>query len=71
MGGRLHANRRHPDHQRRGRQRFTYGAGFAFLFGGQYDFRIEYERLHELGDDFIPGGEAVDVLSFGGTIYFN
>ena len=49
----------------------TYGAGFAFVFDDKYEFRIEYERLHELGDDFIPGGEAVEVGSFSGTIYFD
>ena len=48
----------------------TYGAGFAFMFGEKYDFRIEYERLNELGDDFVPGGEPITVLSLGGTIYF-
>ena len=49
----------------------TYGAGFAWIFSQRYEFRIEYERLHELGDDFIPGGEAVEVGSFGGTIYID
>jgi OOP family OmpA-OmpF porin len=49
---------------------FSYGAGFAYTFG-KYDFRIEYERLYELGDDFVPGGSAVTVLNFAGTIYFH
>ena len=49
---------------------FTYGIGFAFLFAGKYDFRVEYERLNELGDEFVPGGDHITVFSFGGTIYF-
>ena len=49
----------------------TYGIGFAFLFGGKYDFRIEYERLNELGDEFVPGGDHITVFSFGGTIYLD
>jgi OmpA-OmpF porin, OOP family len=48
---------------------FTYGAGFAFTFGEKYDFRIEFERLNELNDDFTPGGSFITVFSFGGTIY--
>ena len=48
---------------------FTYGVGFAFMFGQKYDFRIEYERLNELGDEFVPGGDHITVISFGGTIY--
>jgi len=50
---------------------FTYGAGFAFTFSPDYDFRIEFERLNELGDDFVSGGSAVSVLSFVGTINFH
>ena len=50
---------------------FTYGAGFAFTFSPDYDFRIEFERLNELGDDFTGGGGAVTVLYFAGSIYFN
>ena len=49
---------------------FSYGAGFAYTFG-KYDFRIEYERLYELGDDYEPGGSTVTVLNFAGTIYFH
>jgi hypothetical protein len=49
---------------------FSYGAGFAYTFG-KYDFRIEYERLYELGDAYEPGGSTVTVLNFAGTIYFN
>ena len=50
---------------------FTYGAGFAFTFSEDYDFRIEYERLNELGDDFVAGGSAVTVLYFAGSINFH
>lgn len=50
-------------------EELTYGLGFAFLFGGRYDFRVEYERLNELGDEFVPGGDHITVFSFGGTIY--
>jgi len=49
---------------------FTFGAGFAFTVGQQYDFRVEFERLNELNDDFTPGGSYITVFSFGGTIYF-
>lgn len=48
---------------------FTYGIGFAFLFNQKYDFRVEYERLNELGDEFVPGGDSITVFTFGGTIY--
>lgn len=50
---------------------FTYGLGFAFMFGEKYDFRIEYERLNELGDEFVPGGDFITVFSFGGTVYLD
>lgn len=49
----------------------TYGAGFAVTFGGKYDFRFEFERLNELSDDFVPGGDAITSLNLGGTIYFD
>ena len=49
----------------------TYGLGYAFTFGGIYDFRIEFERLNELSDDFISGGESITSLNLGGTIYFD
>ena len=49
---------------------FTFGAGFAFTIEKKYDFRIEFERLNELNDDFTPGGSYITVFSFGGTIYF-
>ncbi len=48
---------------------FTYGIGFAFEFNQNYDLRIEYERLNELGDEFVPGGDAITVFTIGGTIY--
>jgi len=50
---------------------FTYGAGFAFTFSPDYDFRIEFERLNELGDDFTHGGAEVVVLYFAGNVNFN
>ncbi len=49
----------------------SYGIGFAFTFDRKYDLRIEYERLHELGDDFAAGGTAVDSLNFTGSIYLD
>ena len=49
---------------------FTYGAGFAFTFSPDYDFRIEFERLNDLGDDFVPGGAPIEVLYFAGSIKF-
>ena len=48
---------------------FTYGAGYAFEFNEIYDFRIEFERLNELGDDFDPGGSAVTTLNVSASIY--
>ncbi|MDH3449264.1 MAG: outer membrane beta-barrel protein [Gammaproteobacteria bacterium] len=50
---------------------FTYGMGFAFLFDDKYDFRVEFERLNELGDDFIPGGSFVTVFTLSGTVYID
>ncbi len=50
---------------------FTYGIGYAFTFGEKYDFRIEYESLNDLNDDFVPGGSSITALSFGGTVYFD
>ena len=49
----------------------TYGAGFALTFGGKYDFRIEFERLNELSDKFVPGGDAITAFNLGGTIYID
>ena len=49
----------------------TYGVGFAFTFDSQYDLRIEYERLSDLGDEFAPGGTAIDSLNFTGTVYID
>jgi hypothetical protein len=48
---------------------FTFGAGFAFTFNERYDFRVEFERLNELDDNFTPGGDYITVFSFGGTVY--
>jgi OOP family OmpA-OmpF porin len=50
---------------------FTYGAGFAFTFSPDYDFRIEFERLNDLGDDFVPGGAPIEVLYLSGSINFH
>ncbi len=30
--------------------------------------RDAYLRLNELGDEFVPGGDAITVFTFGGTI---
>ena len=49
---------------------FTYGAGFAWQIDKQYDLRFEFERLHDLGNDFVPGGSGIDVFNIAGTIYF-
>jgi OOP family OmpA-OmpF porin len=50
---------------------FTYGMGFAFLFGEKYDFRVEFERLNDLDDNFVDGGSSITSFSFGGTIYLD
>jgi len=50
---------------------FTYGAGFAFTFSADYDIRIEFERLNDLGDDYVPGGAPIEVLYFAGSINFH
>lgn len=49
---------------------FTFGAGFAFTFAEKYEFRVEFERLNELDDNFTPGGSYITLFSFGGTINF-
>ena len=50
---------------------FTYGAGFAFTFSEKYDFRIEYERLNELDDNFTPGGAPISSLNFSASVYLD
>jgi hypothetical protein len=50
---------------------FTYGIGFAFLFHQKYDFRVEFERLNDLGDEFVPGGDSITVFTLGGSIYLD
>ena len=50
---------------------FTFGVGFAFAFDQKYEFRIEFERLNELDDNYTPGGSYITVFSFGGTINFD
>jgi OOP family OmpA-OmpF porin len=49
---------------------FTFGAGFAFAFDQKYEFRLEFERLNELDNNFTPGGSYITVFSLGGTINF-
>jgi OOP family OmpA-OmpF porin len=49
---------------------FTFGAGFAFAFAEKYEFRVEFERLNELDDDFTPGGSYITMFSFGAAIKF-
>ncbi len=50
---------------------FTYGAGFAWQFDEKYELRFEFERLHELGDEFTPGGAYASNFTIGGVIQFN
>ncbi len=50
---------------------FSFGAGFAWAFGGKYELRFEFERLHELGDGFNPGGAYVSNFTIGGAIQFH
>ena len=50
---------------------FTYGAGYAATFGGKYDLRFEIERLNDLSDDFVRGGDAITSFNIGGTIHFD
>lgn len=50
---------------------FTYGAGYAFTFGGKYDLRLEFERLNDLSDAYASGGDAITSFNLGGTIYFD
>ena len=50
---------------------FTFGAGFAWRFGGKYQLRFEFERLHELGDEFTDGGAYVSNFTIGGAIEFD
>lgn len=49
---------------------FTYGAGFAYTFSPDYDFRIEFEHLNDLDDDYVPGGAPLEVLYLSGSIKF-
>ena len=50
---------------------FTFGAGFAWMFSQKYELRFEFERLHELGDEFTPGGAYVSNFTVGGVIQFH
>ena len=50
---------------------FTYGLGFAMRFNRRYDFRVEFERLNDLGDDYKPGGDSITSFSIGGSIYID
>jgi OOP family OmpA-OmpF porin len=49
---------------------FTFGIGFAWAFQNRYEFRIEFERLNELDDNFNSGGSHITNLTFGGNIRF-
>ena len=49
---------------------FTYGIGFAWAFQNRYEFRVEFERLNELDDNFNSGGSYITNLTFGGNISF-
>ncbi|MDJ0881778.1 MAG: outer membrane beta-barrel protein [Gammaproteobacteria bacterium] len=53
---------------------FTYGAGLLWEFESvdknQYQLRLEFEKLQELGDQFISGGANITAWSFGGAILF-
>ena len=49
---------------------FTFGIGYAFAFANRYEFRIEFERLNELDDNFNSGGSYITNLSLGGNISF-
>ena len=50
---------------------FTYGFGFAFAFQQKYEFRLEFERLNELDDNFTPGGDYITALTFAGAVNFH
>lgn len=49
---------------------FTFGIGYAFAIKDRYEFRIEFERLNELDDNFNSGGSYITNLSLGGNIRF-
>jgi OOP family OmpA-OmpF porin len=49
---------------------FTFGIGYAFIIQDSYEFRVEFERLNELNDDFNDGGSYITNLTFGGNVYF-
>ena len=49
---------------------FTFGLGFAWAFQNRYEFRIEYERLNELDDNYNSGGSYITNFSLGGNISF-
>ena len=50
---------------------FTYGLGLAVRFNQKYDFRVEFERLNDLGDEFVAGGDYITSFSLGGSIYID
>jgi len=50
---------------------FTYGLGFGMRFNHKYDFRVEFERLNDLGDAYVPGGDSITSFSIGGSIYLD
>ena len=49
---------------------FTFGAGFLFTWDDRYQVRFEFERLNQLGDEFVAGGSDVTLVSLGGAIHF-
>lgn len=42
----------------------------ASLGNDKYAFRLEYEGLNKLGDEYKPGGSRITVLSIAGVFYF-
>ena len=49
---------------------FTFGAGFYMQWDDKYQLRFEFERLNELGNEFVPGGSDITLWSLGGAIHF-
>jgi hypothetical protein len=49
---------------------FTFGIGYAFAFQNRYEFRLEFERLNELDDNFNSGGSYITNFTIGGNISF-
>jgi len=53
---------------------FTFGAGLLWEFesvdDNRYQLRFEFEKLQELGNQFVSGGANITAWSFGGAILF-